>query len=168
MSLYQASQDDLSLMLSVAVGATVNSADYTVLGVRPTTTAEQSGVAGGKNSKARVSMKSSSTYRGYVDVYYDRLDLGALTNFSPIKTVASAGTDISALLTQIRDMYGINFTMADLADTQTQDDGSGTGASTLLLQALSTSIGWINSVTIKFAPLPDISTAFNSPVMPGF
>lgn len=168
MSLYQASQDDLSLMLSAAVGATVNSADYTVLGVRPTTTAEQSGVAGGKNTKARVSMNSSSTYRGYVDVYYDRLDLGALANFSPIVGTAPAGADISTLLTQIRDTYGINFTMADLADASTQDDGSGTGATTLLLQALSTSIGWINSVTIKFGPLPDISTAFISPVMPGF
>ena len=101
-------------------------------------------------------------------MYYDRLDLNALTNFSPIASSVPAGADISTVLPQIRDMYGINFTMADLADATTQDDGSGTGATTLLLQALSTSIGWINSVTIKFAPLPDISTAFASPVMPGF
>lgn len=168
MSLYQASQDDLSLMLSVAAGVTITSADYTVIGVRPTTAAEQSGVAGGKNTKARVSMNSSSTYRGTVDVYYDRLDLNALQYFSPITAVAQPGTNVSALLTQIRDTYGINFTMADLASTSTQDDGSGTGACTLVLTALPSSIGWINSGTIKFAPLPDISTAFMSNVLPGF
>jgi hypothetical protein len=168
MSLYQASQDDLSLMLSVAVGSTINSADYTVIGIRPTTTAEQSGVAGGKNTKARVSMASSASRRGTVDVYYDRLDLSALQYFSPIQAVAQAGVSVSTLLNQIRDTYGIVFTMADLVDHSTVDDGTGSGATTLLLEAQSSSIGWINSVTIKFAPLPDISTAFYSNTMPGF
>lgn len=168
MSLYQASQDDLSLMLSVASGKTINTADYTVIGLRATTTAEQSGVAGGKNTKARVSMNTSSTYRGYVDVYYDRLDLSALQYFSPITAVAQAGVSVSTLLTQIRDTYGINFTMNDLVDHSTVDDGTGTGTVTLLLEAKPGSIGWRNSVTIKFAPLPDISTAFISNIMPGF
>lgn len=168
MSLYQAAQDDLSLMLSVAAGVTITSSQYTVLGVRPTTAGEQAGVAGGKNTKARVQMGATGVQQGIVDVYYDRLDLGALTNFSPILTTTVAGTALSALLTQIRDMYGINFTMADLAAANTVDDGSNTGACTLLLTALSGSIGWINSVTIKFGPLPDISTAFMSNVLPGF
>lgn len=167
MSLYQASQDDLSLMLSVASGQTITSAMYTVLGVRATTSADLP-ASGGKNTKARVSMVSSSTLRGILDVYYDRLDLSQLANYSPILNVAAAGTALSALLTQIRDTYGINFTMADLAAANTVDDGSGTGATTLLLTALSGSIGWINSVTIKFGPLPNISTAFYSNILPGF
>lgn len=127
MSLYQASLDDLSLMLSAAAGKTINTADYTVLGLRPTTSDEQSGVAGGKNTKARVSMNSSSTYRGYVDVYYDRLDLSALQYFSPIVSVAQPNVSVSTLLTQLRDTFGINFTMDDLVDHSTADDGTGTG-----------------------------------------
>ncbi|MDR3392198.1 MAG: hypothetical protein P4L77_10750 [Sulfuriferula sp.] len=154
-------------MLSVAAGQTITSAMYTVLGVRATTSADLP-ASGGKNSKARVSMISTATLRGYVDVYYDRLDLRQLANYSPILNVAAAGTALSALLTQIRDTYGINFTMADLAAANTVDDGSGTGACNLTLTALSTSIGWINAVTIKFAALPNISTAFYTNILPGF
>lgn len=168
MSLYQASQDDLSLMLSAATGQTITSSMYTVQGVRTTTTTEQSGVAGGKNSKARVSMNSSVTWQGYVDVYYDRLDLSALTNFSPIKASVSVGMDLfsSTVMNAIRDMYGIVYTSADFADASTVDDGTGTAQ--LTLTALSQSVGWINSVTIKFASLPNISTTFSSTIMPGF
>lgn len=167
MSLYQASQDDLSLMLSALAGTTITSSQYSVTAVRATTSAD-SAVSGGKNSKARVVMGSTSTFRGQVDVYYDRLDISKLTNFSPILVSAQVGVDISALLNAIRDMYGIVFTMADLADATTQDDGTGTGACTLLLQALAGSVGWFGSVTIKFAPLPNISTAFLSTTLTGF
>lgn len=167
MSLYQASQDDLSLMLSVAAGQSITSAMYTVLGVRATTSADAA-VSGGKNTKARVQMISTATLTGILDVYYDRLDLSALTNFSPILSATSPGTALSTLLNQIRDTYGIVFTMADLAAANTTDDGSGTGACNLVLTALAASVGWINSVTIKFGPLPNISTAFLSTTLPGF
>lgn len=169
MSLYQASQDDLSLMLSVAAGTSITSANYTVLGVRATTSADLP-ASGGKNSKARVSMASTATQRGTVDVYYDRLDLSALSNFNPIKSNVPAGLDLfsTTVMNAIRDMYGIIYTAADFADVSTVDDGTGSGASTITLTALAGSIGWINSVTIHFAPLPDISTAFMSAIMPGF
>jgi len=168
MSLYQASQDDLSLMLSVAIGQTITSAMYTVQGVRVTTTAEQAGVAGGKNSKARMLMSSSATYRGYVDVYYNRLDLSALSNYSPIKSSVDIGLDLysSTVMNAIRDMYGIIFTSADFVDVSTVDDGTGTAQ--LTLTALSQSPGWIGNVTISFASLPNISTTFSSAIMPGF
>lgn len=168
MGLYQASQYDLSLMLSVATGQTITSSMYTVQGVRATTTAEQSGVAGGKNSKARVLMGASATYRGYVDVYYDRLDVSDLANFSPIKSSIAIGLDLysTSVMNGIRDMYGINFTSVDFADVSTVDNGSGTAQVTLT--ALSQSPGWIGSVTISFASLPNISTTFSSTIMPGF
>jgi hypothetical protein len=168
MSLYQASQDDLSLMLSAATGQTITSSMYTVQGVRSTTTTEQAGVANGRNSKARVLMNGSASWRGYVDVYYDRLDLSALTNFSPIKIATSIGLDLFSVtvMNAIRDMYGIIYTTADFADASTVDDGSGNAIITLT--ALPQSVGWINSVTIGFAGLPNIATAFSSPVLPGF
>jgi len=163
-SLYQNSNDDLSAMLTVAAGTTINTADYTVIGLRAATTAEQTQY--GKNTKAAIQMNGSAALRGQMNVYYDRLDLGALTNFTPYKLPADIGVDISQLLTTIRDMYGLLFTMADLADAQTVDDGS--GAAQLTLTALSGSPGYTGSVVIHFAPLPNIGTAFFSPQLTGF
>lgn len=166
MSLYQNSNDDLSALISAAAGVAVATADYTVLGLRPTTTAEQTQY--GKNTKIAIQMNASSTLRGTMNLYYDRLDLGALANFTPYKLPVDQNVDISQLLTTIRDMYGILFTMADLADAQTVDDGSGTGGTKITLTALSTSRGYTGSVTIYFAPLPNIGTAFYSNQLSGF
>jgi hypothetical protein len=156
-------------MLSVATGITITSSMYTVLGIRATTNADLPG-SGGMNSKARVNMVSTATQQGYVDVFYNRLDLGQLANYSPIKSNVAAGLDLfsTTVINAIRDMYGIQFTSADLQDATTVDDGTGTGASMITLTALPGSLGWLNSVTIHFAPLPNISTAFVSPIMPGF
>jgi hypothetical protein len=167
MSLYQGSNDDLSLLISAAVGGTVASADYTVLALRPTTSADLP-ASGGKNTKIAIQMNPSSQYQGQINLFYDRLDLSQLTQFSPIVSLASAGTPIASMLNQLRDTFGINFTAAELANTSTVDDGTGTGACNLTITALSTSLGWINSVTVKFAPLPNISTAFLGNVLTGF
>jgi hypothetical protein len=163
-SLYQNSNDDLSAMLSVAAGTTVATADYTILGIRTTTTAEQTQY--GKNTKVAIQMNASSTLRGQMSLYYDRLDLGALANFTPYKLPADQGVDVSTLLTTIRDMYGILFTMNDLADAQSVDDGS--GGTKITLTALSTSPGYTGTVTIYFAALPNIGTAFYSNQLSGF
>lgn len=169
MSLYQNSGDDLSSLISAAAGGTVATADYTILAIRATTSAEKSGAANGKNTKIAIQMNASSTYRGQISLYYDRLDLGALSNFTPFKLSMQPGVDITQTLTTIRDMYGILFTMNDLqSGVQTVDDGSGTGASQITLTALSTSPGYTGTVVIHFAPLPDISTAFFSNQLPGF
>lgn len=164
MSLYQNSNDDLSSMISAAAGVTVNTGDYTVLAIRATTTAEQTQY--GKNTKIAIQMNASSTLRGQMNLYYDRLDLGALANFTPYKLPVSEGVDVSTILTTIRDMYGILFTMNDLVDTQTVDNGSGTAQVTLT--ALSSSLGYTGSVTISFTTLPNISTAFYSNQLAGF
>lgn len=167
MSLYQNSNDDLSAMISAAAGGTVATADYTILGVRPTTTAEQTQY--GKNTKVAISMNPSSTYRGQMSLYYDRLDLAALSEFSPYKLVATAGQTVAQVLPLIRDMYGITLTMSDLqSGAQVVDDGTGTGGTQITLTALSTSPGYTGSVTIQFAPPPNISTAFFSNLLPGF
>lgn len=166
MSLYQNSNDDFSSLISTATGTTVASSDYTVLGIRTTTSAEQTQYS--KNTKVAIQMNASGTLRGQMSLYYDRLDLGALANFTPYKLPANAGTDLSALLTTIRDMYGILFTMSDLADAQTVDDGSGTGSTQITLTALSSSLGYTGSVTIGFTAQPNISTAFYSNQLSGF
>jgi uncharacterized protein (UPF0264 family) len=165
-SLYQNSNDDLSAMISAAAGVTVATADYTILGIRATTTAEQTQY--GKNTKIAIQMNASSTLRGQMSLYYDRLNLASLANFTPYLLSSDVNVDISQLLTTIRDMYGILFTMADLADAQTQDDGTGTGGTTLVLTALAGSYGYTGTVTIHFAPLPNIGTAFYSPQLSGF
>ena len=153
-------------MIAAAAGVAVATADYTVLGLRATTTAEQTQY--GKNTKVAIQMNASSTLRGQMNLYYDRLDLGALANFTPWKLPADQNVDVSVLLTTIRDMYGILFTMNDLADSQTVDDGSGTGSTKITLTALSSSLGYTGTVTIGFAPLPNISTAFFSNQLSGF
>lgn len=164
MSLYQNSNDDLSSLISAAAGVSVTSSDYTVLGLRTTTTAEQTQY--GKNTKVAIQMNPSSSLRGQMNLYFDRLDLGALANFTPYKLPADIGVDVSQLLTIIRNMYGILFTMNDLQDVQSVDDG--TGKAQVTLTALSTSYGYTGTVTIGFASMTPISSAFYSNQLAGF
>jgi hypothetical protein len=164
-SLYQNSNDDLSALISAAAGLTVTSSQYTVLGLRPTTSADLP-TSGGKNTKVAIQMNVGAPMSGQMSLYYDRLDLGALANFQPYLITGAPGTDVSVLLAVFRNQYGFTLTMADIADATafTADDGN----THCVLTALATSLGYLNSFECVFAPLPNISTAFFSNVLTGF
>lgn len=162
MSLYQNSQDDLSAILSAAAGMTIASGDYTVAAVRATVAGDNTTF----NTKAAISALGSGNYTGNTTVFYNRLDLGALTNFSPYLQTAAPGVSVYTLLTTLLNQYGIRFTTDDLVDHSTTDNGDGTVS--LVLEAKSTSLGWINSVTVKFASSPGLSSLFISTTLPSF
>lgn len=166
MSLYQNSNDDLSAMISAAAGVTVTSSQYTIQAVAPTTASEQSGVAGGKNTKVSVLMNSGAPLSGSMTLYYDRLDLGALSNFQPYRLPGSPDVDVSTLLTQFCNMFGFTLTMNDIADATSYTASDGTIQ--VVLTALSTSLGFTGTFTAVFSGLPNISTAFMGTTMPGF
>ena len=166
MSLYQSSIDDLASMISAASGLTVTSSQFTIQAIKPTTTAEQAGVAGGKNTKVSVLMNPGAPMRGYLTLYYDRLDLGAWANFSPVLISAPPSNDISVVLNTIRDQYGFTLTMTDIADAQTYTGSDGNTHVTLT--ALSTSLGYTGTFDCVMAPLPNISNLFYSNVLTGF
>ena len=165
MSLYQNSSDDLAALISAA-GVTVTSSQFTVVALKPTTTAEQAGVANGKNTKVHVSMNAGAPLRGEMTLYYDRLDLGAWANFSPVLLVAAPNNDVSTVLNTIRDQYGFTLTMNDIADVSTTVGGDGNTHVTLT--ALASSLGYIGSFDCVFAPLPNISNLFYSSTLSGF
>lgn len=166
MSLYQNSSDDLALMISAASGVTVTSSQFTIAALKPTTTAEQAGVAGGKNTKVSVLMNTGAPLRGQLTLYYDRLDLGAWANFSPVLISAPPSNDVSVVLNTIRDQYGFTLTMNDIADAQTFTASDGN--THVVLTALSTSLGYTGSFECILAPLPNISTLFYSKILSGF
>lgn len=167
MALYLSSVDDLAAMISTASGVIVTSSQFTIAAMQPTTTAEQAGVANGKNTKIHVVMNSGAPLRGELTLYYDRLDLGQLSNFQPYLVSANPnGIDISAMLTTFFNQYGFTLTMNDLADAVTSSDANGNTQVTLT--ALSTSIGFTGTFNCKFGPLPPISGIFYSNVLGGF
>lgn len=166
MGLYQNSNDDLSAMISTAIGQTVTSSQYTVLALRPTTSADEP-ASGGCNTKIAIQMGSTANLQGIVSLFYNRLDLGSLSTLTPYPLSVAVGADISTVLTILFNMYGILFTMADLADAQTVESEDGSSVQ-LTLTALSTSLGWTGTFVVNFAPLPNISTAFYSSILPGF
>ncbi|BDD79837.1 hypothetical protein [Burkholderia phage FLC9] len=166
MSLYQNSSDDLALMISAASGVTVTSSQFTVQGLKPTTAAEKAGVASGKNTKISVLMNPGAPLRGSMTLYYDRLDLGAWSNFSPVLITAAPSNDVSTVLNTIRDQYGFTLTMADIADAQTFTASDGN--THVVLTALSTSLGYTGTFECIMAPLPNISNLFYSSVLSGF
>lgn len=166
MSLYQNSSDDLAALISAASGVTVTSAQFTVQAMKPTTSAEQAGVAAGKNTKISVLMAAGAPLRGQMTLYYDRLDLGALANFSPYLLSAPPSNDVSLVLVTFRNQYGFTLTMNDIADAQTFTASDGT--THVVLTTLATSLGYTGTFECVFAPLPNILNAFYSNVLGGF
>jgi hypothetical protein len=165
-SLYQNSSDDLALMIGAAGGVTVTSSQFTVVAMKPTTSDEQSGAANGKNTKVHIRMNVGAPLRGELTLYYDRLDLGAWANFSPVLISAPPNSDISNVLNTIRDQYGFTLTLNDVADATTFTGSDGN--THVVLTALSTSLGYTGTFECIMAPLPNISTLFYSKVMAGF
>jgi hypothetical protein len=167
MALYLNSSDDLAAMISAASGVTVTSSMFTIAAMKPTTTAEQAGVANGKNTKVHVVMNSGATLRGEMTLYYDRLNLSQLSNFNPYLLSANPnGIDITALLATFFNQYGFTLTMNDLADAVSSQDANGN--TQITLTALSTSLGFTGTFNCKFAPLPPISGIFYSNILAGF
>ena len=166
MGIWQNSNDDLSALISSASGVTVTSSQYTILSMKPTTSADLP-ASGGKNTKVRISMNSGAPLRGQMTLYYDRLDLGALANFQPYLLAANPnGMDVSTVLQTFFNQYGFLLTMNDIADAVTSNDANGNPQVTLT--ALPTSLGYTGTFVCKFAPLPNISNAFFSNVLGGF
>ena len=166
MGLYQNSNDDLSALISSQLGQTVTSSQYSVLGIRATTSADEP-ASNGANTKVAIQMGSTANLQGEAAVFFNRLNLSQLSQYSPYALSAQVGADISTLLTTIFNMYGILFTMADLEDATSVQAEDGVHVQ-VTLTAQANSLGYTGTFTVTFAPLPNISTAFYSSILPGF
>jgi hypothetical protein len=150
---------------AIALGSLNAATGWSVFAMRPTKGSDSIS----QNTKIRMLMgASNTTYAGYKDIFYDRLDLGALANFNPYQVSVTPGVSVLTVLDKIRDQYGIQLTANDINDVQTVDrDGDGK-YTTVTLTSKPTSLGWIGSVTLTFLGLPDISQAFISQSLGGF
>jgi hypothetical protein len=72
MGLYQNSNDDLSALISSQLGQTVTSSQYSVLGIRATTSADEP-ASNGANTKVAIQMGSTANLQGEAAVFFNRL-----------------------------------------------------------------------------------------------
>lgn len=167
MSYYSLGKDDLAEMIKTASGASaVINTDFNVLGVLPTTTAEQS--ATGKNTKVMVQMVNTARLSSKKKLYYDRLDLSKFASFNVYKLPAGIGTTLYNNLPLLRDMFGMQFGTDDIEDATIVDDGTGSGAGTALIKAKAGSLAWTGQFQAVFQAPPNISTLFVAPYLVGF
>jgi hypothetical protein len=166
-SVYQFSKDDIAAMVSAIVGTTVLSSHFDIVGLRPTITADNVSA----NTKARLKFNGTGDYSGTVDVFYNRLDLSSIANFSPYsvngvrKAPAYEGDALYDILPQVRDAIGIQFTSDGLeAATVT----TGAYGAEVVLKAKTTSYGFTGQYTLRLSGYPNIGTIFYSTSMPGF
>lgn len=165
MSIYQTSNDDLALLISAAVGTTVLSTHYTILGITPTPAGEST-----YNTKIRIKFVSPSIYSGEKTLYFDRLNLADLSHLHPftdgrLKSGAASGLSVYSLFTSLRDGLGINFTTTDLEETFATPDEV---ACQVVLKAKSTSLGWYGEYTVKMSSYPNFSVLFFSTDLVGY
>lgn len=168
MSIYQVSKDDIALMISAKVGATITASQFSVIGLR----ASKAGDVTTKNSKLHFLLNDTQvTYRGEASLYYDRLDLSILANFSPfsVNGIRNApvyiGQNVYDVLDSIRDAVGIQFDTTDLVNNQVYQGDYG---AEVVLQAQPTSIGWTGSYTLRMSGYPNIINAFYGRSLAGF
>jgi hypothetical protein len=167
---YLNSNDELQ-QLMIAAGATnigqnTATTGWTVTGIRATKTADNQP---NQNTKLRVTPQPGNTfYSSFADLFYNRMDLQFLASFNPYVLSMAPGISVLTVLNTIRDQFGIQLTTDDINDATTVDKFGDGSATSVTLVAKSTSLSWFGTVTLTFGGLPDISTAFVSPVLTGF
>lgn len=160
-SMYLSPAADIDALIALLAGVSLTG-QYTVTS-GPTATTEDDDTE--RNTKLTITMSPSSTYQGAKQFFYDRLDIGYLATITPYVLMLGVDIDIVAALPQIQAQYGVTFTSADLVDHSSVTAGANT---TLLVEAESTSLGFVGSATLTFKGLPNISTVFNSTILAGF
>jgi len=160
MSTFQQSSADIALMLTTAAGSTLSDSMVSFVGLKP-----HDGSVSQKNTEVWVITNTSSPFQGRSKVYYDRLDLSQLGNFTFTKNSVDPNVSVYTVLDIIRNMIGVTFTQDDLVDHQVEEMGS---MIQVMLEAKPTSLGFTGSYTLQLASYPDISTLFTSNALVGF
>lgn len=124
-----------------------------------------SAIAESKNTAVLVTMNPGAPVTGSKQIKYDRLNLADLSFFKMAPLTVNEGESLHDILARLHKSTGITFTASDLEDTVPEQVG---GKLVIKLDAKSGSIGWIGEFNYPCASLPDISTAFNGNILPGF
>jgi len=147
-------------MLTTAAGTTMDNTMVSFAGLKT-----HDGSVSQKNTEVWVITNSNNPFTGRSKVYYDRLNLADLSNFTFTKNPADPDVSVYTILDIIRNQTGITFTQDDLVDHQVEDTGT---VIQVLLEAKPTSLGFTGSFTLQLKNYPDISTLFTSNALVGF
>lgn len=118
-----------------------------------------------KNTEVWVVTNASNPFSGQSKVYYDRLNLANLANFTFTKNSANVGVSVYTILDVIRNQTGITFTSDDLVDHAVVDTGNGLQVQ---LEAKPTSLGFTGTFNLPLKNLPSIATLFTTNALVGF
>lgn len=160
MSTFQSPIADIALMLTSASGSTIDTTMFTLSGMKA-----HDGSVSTKNTEAWVEFNAAAPLTGRVKVYYDRLNLRSLGNFTFTRQSADPGVSVYTILDIIRNQTGITFGTDDLVDHAVVDTGT---VIQVYLEAKTTSIGFTANYTLTLKPYPDISTLFTNNALVSF
>lgn len=164
MSIYVTSATDLVALINAQAGVTFALADLTFAKPRAPTADELTKY--GKNSAVDFKVNDSSTIAtGFTTVFYDRLDFKGLENYDLTTCSIPANVGVATWLPMVISYLNVPLTAANIVDTPSATVGNNT---VVTLTATAASLGWIGTGSLKFASIPDISTAFNSNQLVGF
>lgn len=166
MSIYQDIQSELATELATTLNSPMSAADINVVGIRASTAAEQT--ANGRNTKLAIEGNANSVnYRFIGKVFINRLNLADLTKLShyhktmPYSVPTSEGLSVYTLLTQLKNLLGVRFSVNDLVETFSVRNEE-TNTVDLTLTAKEKSPGWYGTTMVHFvAPVP-IANNFGS------
>lgn len=162
-SIYLTPAADLDALITALTGVTLTGTYELIDGPTATTGGDPTS----KNTKITLEMTDTSIYKGTQILYYDRLDLAALADFSYYQTRGwVVGESILSQLTALRDLTGINFTSSDLTDQEVTSPS--TGVASIPLTAASGSLGFINSVVLAAITVIPLSSVFSTGTLAGF
>ena len=160
MTVYATSLGDLTSLINAKTSAALTN-EFDVIGLIATPVGESP-----CNTKAMLQAKTTSaSYQGRKVIYYDRLNLADLAKFQYFKIPMEEDVSLYSMFNTLRDGLGIKFTEDDLVDAQSVATETGVA---ITLTAKPLSLGWYGTVTLEFAGLPHISTAFYSDKLNGF
>lgn len=148
--------------LSSAAGVTLDAANFEFSLPKPSVPEDNTV----RNTKIMTMASEAGIYKGSRVIYYDRLNLADMVNFEFTQAVLPNNTGVHAMLRSIMAMTGLSFTEDDLVNHVSEPDGN--GGVQVLLEAKPESIGWTGSFLLVGVNYPDISTAFDSNILPGF
>lgn len=164
MGIFVSNTADIAAAMTVASGVTFTEADLVFGKPRAATQAEVTKY--GKNSVVGVNSAPTSTKSlGWTTVFYDRLSLAPLETVFIRGILVGEGLTLAQWLPIFKGVFPIGLEVVDLIEHATATVNGKTNA---ILEAASTSLGWVGTATLKFDGFPDISTAFTTDKLLGF
>jgi hypothetical protein len=164
MSIFVTSAADLTAMVNVAGGVSFSTTELSFASPRTPTAAELTTY--GKNTAVDFKVADSSTIAiGFTTVFYDRLNLSGLENFDLTSCSITENLAVAQWLPLVIGYINVPITAASLVE---HASATVNGKVVAVLEATSTSLGWLGTASLKFPAAPDITTAFNSNQLIGF